>query len=159
MGGIAMPHQLLPLRIDNAYRGHRLALWLFAGLVLMKGGIGLGTIFNGRSAAITADGIPLDTFTPAGEQAFVSLLAAWGLSQLVLNLIGLLVLVRYRAMVPFMFALLLLEHLGRRLIFWALPIVRTEMSPGFFVNLLLVAVMIVGLVLSLRSPDKLQSKE
>ena len=28
-----------------------------------------------------------------------------------LNLIGLLVLVRYRAMVPFMFALLLLEHL------------------------------------------------
>jgi hypothetical protein len=141
---------LLPPRIDNTYHGHRLALWLFAVLVLMKGGIGLGTIVNGRSAAISADGIPLDTFTPAGEQAFVSLLAAWGLSQLILNLIGLLVLIRYRAMVPFMFALLLLEHLGRRLIFWVLPIVTTEMSPGFFINLLFVAVMIVGLVLSLR---------
>lgn len=82
---------LLPPRVDNAYRAHRLALWLFAVLVVMKGGIGLGTIFNGRSAAISADGIPLDTFAPAGEQAFVSLLAAWGLSQLMLNLIGLLV--------------------------------------------------------------------
>ena len=61
-----MLRQLLPQRIDNRYRGHRLALWLLAVLVLMKGGIGLGTIFNGHSAAASADGIPLDTFTPAG---------------------------------------------------------------------------------------------
>ena len=154
-----MLRRLFPQRIDNTYRGHRLALWLFALLVLMKGGIGLGTIFNGRSAAISADGIPLDTFTPAGEQAFVSIFAAWGLSQLMLNLIGLLVLVRYRAMVPFMFALLLLEHLSRRLIFWILPIARTETPPGVFVNVLFVVVMIVGLVLSLRSQDNLEPKE
>ena len=154
-----MLRRLFPQRIDNTYRGHRLALWLFALLVLMKGGIGLGTIFNGRSAAISADEIPLDTFTPAGEQAFVSIFAAWGLSQLMLNLIGLLVLVRYRAMVPFMFALLLLEHLSRRLIFWILPIARTETPPGVFVNVLFVLVMIGGLVLSLRSQDNLEPKE
>ena len=154
-----MLRRLFPQRIDNTYRGHRLALWLFALLVLMKGGIGLGTIFNGRSAAISADEIPLDTFTPAGEQAFVSIFAAWGLSQLMLNLIGLLVLVRYRAMVPFMFALLLLEHVSRRLIFWILPIARTETPPGVFVNVLFVVVMIVGLVLSLRSQDNLEPKE
>jgi len=153
-----MLRRLFPQRIDNTYRGHRLALWLFALLVLMKGGIGLGTIFNGRSAAISADEIPLDTFTPAGEQAFVSIFAAWGLSQLMLNLIGLLVLVRYRAMVPFMFALLLLEHLSRRLIFWILPIARTETPPGVFVNVLFVVVMIVGLVLSLPSQDNLEPK-
>ena len=154
-----MLRRLFPQRIDNTYRGHRLALWLFALLVLMKGGIGLGTIFNGRSAAISADEIPLDTFTPAGEQAFVSIFAAWGLSQLMLNLIGLLVLVRYRAMVPFMFALLLLEHVSRRLIFWILPIARTETPPGVFVNVLFVVVMIVGLVLSLPSQDDLEPKE
>lgn len=148
-----MLDQLLPQRIDNTYRGHRLALWLLAALVLVKGGIGLGAIFNGHSAATTADGIPLDTFTPAGEQAFVSLFAAWGLSQLMLNLIGVLVLIRYRAMVPLMFALLLLEHLSRKLIFLVLPIARTGTPPGFFVNLALVAVMIVGLVLSLRNRD------
>jgi len=150
-----MLDQLVPRRIDNTFRGHRLALWLLAALVLVKGGISLGMIFNGHSAATNADGIPLDTFTPAGEQAFVALLAAWGLSQLMLNLIGVLALVRYRAMVPLMFALLLLEHLIRKLIFLVLPIARTGTPPGFFVNLVLVAMMIVGLVLSLRNRDGL----
>src|SRR5512132_680262 len=120
-----MLQRLLPQRIDNTFHGHRLALWLFGVVVLVKGAIGFGTIFNGGSAATSADGIALDTFSPAGAQAFVSLLAAWGLSQLMLNLIGLLVLVRYRALVPFMFAMLLLEHLCRRLIFWVLPIAST----------------------------------
>ncbi|MGH9749082.1 MAG: hypothetical protein ACRD6R_04065 [Candidatus Polarisedimenticolia bacterium] len=143
--------RLLPPHIDNTYRGHRLAPWLFGLLVVVKGGIGLGTIFNGRNAAMSADGIPLDTFSPAGEQAFVSLFAAWGLAQLMLNLMGLLVLVRYRSMIPFMFALLLAEHLGRRLISLVMPIARTGMHPGLVVNLVMVAVLIVGLLLSLRS--------
>ena len=143
--------RLLPPHIDNTYRGHRVALWLFGLIVFVKGAIGMGTIFNGRNAAISADGIPLETFTPAGEQAFVSLFAAWGLAQLTLNLMALLVLVRYRALVPFMFALLLAEHLVRRLIFLVMPIARTGTHPGFAVNLMLVVVMIVGLVLSLRS--------
>lgn len=143
--------RLLPPHIDNTYRGHRVALWLFGVIVFVKGGIGMGTIFNGRNAAISADGIPLDTFTPAGEQAFVSLFAAWGLAQLMLNLIGVLVLVRYRAMIPFMFALLLVEHLVRRLIFLVMPIARTGTHPGFLVNLVMAVVMIAGLVLSLRS--------
>jgi hypothetical protein len=145
-----MLQELFPQRIDNEYRGHKLALWLFAALVLLKGGIGIGTMFNGRSAAISTDGIPLSTFGPAGEQAFVSVLAAWGLSQLMLNLIGLLVLLRCRALVPFMFALLLLEHLARRTIFWMLPMPRAEHAPGYFINMAFVAVMVAGLILSLR---------
>jgi len=148
-----MLRELFPRPIDNTYRGHSLALWLLAALVLMKGGIGVGTIFNGRSAATSADGIPLDTFSPAGQQAFVALLAAWGLGQLMLNLIGVLVLVRYRALVPFMFALLLLEHLGRRLIFLVLPITTIGTPPGFVVNIAFVLVMVVGLGLSLWNQD------
>src|SRR5512134_327648 len=134
--------RLLPPRIDNAYRGHRVALWLFGVVVFMKTSIGLGTIFNGRNAAITADGIPLDTFTPAGAEAFVSVFAIWGLAQLTIGLLCILVLVRYRAMVPFMFALVLLEHLGRKLILFAMPIARTGTPPGFLINLALVALMI-----------------
>ena len=148
---------LLPQRVDNAFHGHRLALWLLAAVVLVKGGIGLGTIFNGHSAATSADGIPLNTFAPAGEQAFISIFAAWGLSQLMLNLIALLVLVRYRALVPFMFAVLLLEHLGRKLIFLVLPIARTGTPPGIFINLALVAAMLLGLGLSLRRSDNPQA--
>jgi hypothetical protein len=154
-----MFNRLFPERIDNTYRGYKLALWLFALLVLMKVGISLGCIFNGYSAASSADGIPLDTFTSAGAQAVVSLFALWGLSQLIIGVLCILALVRYRAMVPFMFALLLLEHLSRKLILHFLPIAKIGTPPGFAINLVLLAVTIVGLALSLRSRDKLQTQQ
>jgi hypothetical protein len=151
-----MFNRFLPQRIDNSYRGHKLALWLFAAVVFMKTSIGLGTIFNGRSAAISADGIPLDTFTPAAAQAFLSVFAIWGYAHVMIGLLCILALVRYRAMVPFLFALLLLEHLGRKLILFFMPIVKTGTPPGLFINLALVALMLVGLVLSLRTADTAQ---
>ncbi len=154
-----MLNQLLPRHVDNTYHGYKLALWLFGVVVFMKVPISLNSIFNGYMVASRADGIPLDTFTPAGAQAVISLFAAWGLSQLIICLLCILVLARYRALVPFMFALLVLEHLSRRLIFQVLPIVRTGAPPGFFVNLALLTLMVVGLALSLRSHGNLQAKE
>lgn len=145
-----MVDQFFPRHVDNTYHGYKLALWLFALIVFMKVAMSLNSIFNGYIVATSADGIPLDGFTPAGARAVVSLFAAWGLSQLMICLICILALARYRAMVPFMFALLLLEHLSRRLIFQVMPIVRTGSPPGFFINLVLLALMVVGLALSLR---------
>ena len=119
----------------------------------------LSSIFNGYSVATSADGIPLDTFTPAGAQAVISLFAIWGLSHFVICLLCILVLIRYRSMIAFMFALLLLEHLSRKLILHFLPIVRVGTPPGFYVNLVLLALMMVGLALSLRSRGNLHIQE
>ena len=146
--------QILPRQVDNSYRGHRLALWLFGVLVFMKTSIGLGTIFNGRHAAVSADGIPFNTFGTAGAQAFLSIFAAWGLAQATLGILCIVVLVRYRALLPFMYALLLLEHLCRKLIFTVMPIERTDDAPGYVINLALVGLMIVGFMLSLRNRDR-----
>jgi hypothetical protein len=145
-----MLERLLPRRADNAYGGRKAALWLFALLTLVKGAMGLNSIFNGYSVATGADGIPLDTYTPAGARAFVSMFAAWGLAQVVLCLLCVLVLARYRALVPFMFALLLLEHLCRRLLFLLMPVERAGAPPGPYVNVALAGLMVVGLALSLR---------
>ena len=142
---------ILPRQVDNTYRGYKLALWLFGLLVLMKTVISLATIFNGYTAASSADGIPLDTFTPASARAVVSLFALWGLAQLMICLLCVLLLVRYRAMVSFMFALFLPEHLSRKLILQIMPIDTTGAPPGYFINLGLLTLMIVGLALSLWS--------
>jgi hypothetical protein len=142
---------LLPRRIDNSYSGHRVALWLFAAIVFVKTSIGLSTIFNGRYAATTADGILLDSFSPAGTQAFLTMFAVWGLAQAMIGLLCIVVLFRYRGLVPFMFALLLLEHLARRLIFFVMPVARATDAPGLWINLALAAMLLVGLLLSLRN--------
>ncbi|MEW6369045.1 MAG: hypothetical protein AB1714_30830 [Acidobacteriota bacterium] len=146
-----MFNQLLPQHLDNTYRGYKIALWLFALMVLMKVAMSLNAIFNGYLVASSADGIPLDTFTSSAAQTVVSLFAIWGLAHFVICSMCMLVLVRYRSVIPFMFALLLLEHLSRKLILHFLPIARTGTPPGTVANLVLLAVMIVGLALSLRS--------
>ena len=140
--------RLFPKSADNAFRGNRLALWLLGILALMKAGIGANSIFNGRVVATSADGIPLDTFTPGGAQAVVSLFAIWGLSQLVICVFCLLVLLRYRALVPLMLAMLLLEHLFKKMILQFLPIAKVGAPPGHAVNLVLLALIVGGLVLS-----------
>lgn len=144
-----MLDQILPRPIDNTYRGHPLAVWLLVPVVLMKTGIALSTIFNGRAAAQSADGIPLDSFGAGGAQAVVALFAIWGLAQLVFSVLGVLALTRYRAMIPSLFVLLLVEHLVRKWILLVKPIARTGTPPGPYINLALVALMIVGLGLSL----------
>ena len=153
-----MLKRLLPRQADNTYRGYRAALWLFGALVLLKSLVSLSSIFDGRDVAVSADGIPLDAFTPAGAQAVVAAFAAWGLAQLTVCLLGVLILARYRSLVPFMFALLLLEHLGRRLLFQLMPVAGTGTPPGFFVNLIILALMVAGLSLSLWNRERLQAK-
>ena len=142
--------QLLPPSVDNSYRGHKLALWLFGLVVLAKLGIAFGSLFNGHEAASTADGIPLDTFPPAATQAVVSLFALLGWLHLMLCAICIVVLVRYRTMVPLMLTLLIVEYAGRRAILTFMPIERSA-APGSIVNLVILAVMIIALVLSLWS--------
>lgn len=144
-------NRIFPQRIDNTYRGHPLAVWLFIAVAVLKTGIALGTIFNGRAAAQSADGIPLDSFGASGAEAVVALFAIWGLAQLVFSVLGVLALTRYRAMIPFLFVLFLLEHLARRWIVLVKPIARTGTPPGIYINLAILVLMIVGLALSLRS--------
>lgn len=149
-----MLDKLLPRTIDNSYGGSKVALWMLAILVLMKGAMGANSIFNGHMVAANADGIPLDTFTAAGAQAVISFLALWGLSLLIFSLLGVLALVRYRAMVPLVFLLMLVEHLGRKLILVFMPIAKVGAPLSFSINAFLIALTAVGLVLSLWGRGK-----
>jgi hypothetical protein len=149
-----MLNRLLPRQADNAYRGYRLALWLFGILVLLRTIMSVNSMINGRDIASSADGIPLDTYTPDGARTVVSLFAVIGLSNLVICILCIVVLVRYRALVPLVFSLLLLQHLARRVIHQVLPIATTGNPPATVINLVLLALMVAGLVLSLASPGR-----
>lgn len=144
-----MLDQLLPRRIDNEYRGHRLALWILGVLGIMKVAMGTNSVFNGREVASSADGIPLDTFAPDAAQTVVALFAGWGIGQVVLGLLCVLALVRYRGMVPLVFALLLVENVGRKTIFYFLPYASEATTANLVVNASFIALMLAGLALSL----------
>jgi hypothetical protein len=140
---------LLPKHLDNEYRGHKLALWLFGLVVAMKSAQSLAILLNGYPTARDADGIPLDSFAPAVAQTVVAVFAQGSLWRLFFCLLCWLVLLRYRNGVPLMFALLALNYLAARLVLDFIPLHRVGAPVGPLVNALLFVVMLVGLGLSL----------
>jgi hypothetical protein len=136
-------------RIDTTYNGHRLAPWLLALVASVKVAQSLFVLFGGDFVVRTADVIPLDAYTPAGAQTVLSLFMLLGFDRLLIGLLAVPVLVRYRGMIAPMFTLLLLHDMGKQLIFHLFPIVRVGAPPGPTVNLVLFGLTIVGLALSL----------
>ncbi|MHB8077883.1 MAG: hypothetical protein ACYDIE_01335 [Candidatus Krumholzibacteriia bacterium] len=144
-----MLSRVFPELIDNNYRGYKLAQWLFYPLAFMYVAIALVAIFAKDGGARSADGIPLDTFTSGGAEAVIGVVAFLGLAKLLLGLLFILALFRYRAMIPLMYVLMVVDYLGHKGIGLMKPIVRDGASSGSFVSIALIAVSIIGLVLSL----------
>ena len=52
-------------------------MWIFAAVALVRVAMGVNTIFNGRTVAMKADGIPLDAYPRAAAQTFLAIFAAF----------------------------------------------------------------------------------
>ena len=145
-----MLSRLFPKQVDNRFEGLRPALWLLGLLIFVKLAMSLNSIANTESVAAGADGIPLASYGPAAARQVLLMFALLSLGQLALTLIALAALVRWRALVPFIFLVLLGEQLARRAIAnsYAAPGARMT-DVAWFVNYGLLTVLILGLALSL----------
>ena len=152
--------RIFPKQIDNNYRGHWLAILIFALLVTLRAVMGFNSIALTHMVATGADGIPLDSYGPACAAVVVLFFKNIGLFYLLLSLLGAVVLIRYRAMIPLMYLVLIVQLAGSKLLLYLYPIVKTsEMPLGFPVNLTMLAVALIGLVLSLVGKGYLRDKE
>lgn len=141
--------RLFPARIDNTYQGSRIALVILGLLVTVRMMQSIMLLVNGQSIAQSADGIPLETYPAAAAQTIVALFALSALNRLIISLICVVVLVRYRRAVPLMFVLLMLTYAGGQLIGRIIPMVRVGRPPATVVNLTLFSLTFLGLALSL----------
>jgi hypothetical protein len=146
-----MLNRIFPQSLDNRFRGHRLAIWLLIPVVILKLGIGGNSMINPRHVATTADGIDLASFNAGGAQEVVSLFALLGLFQFLLGAQGALVLIRYRAMIPLIYLLLIVQQLGARVLNLARPTASSAAAGAHFgsaLTLTILAMTIVGFALS-----------
>lgn len=145
-----MLRRLLPPLSNFTYTGSQVSLWLLGLVLILKLAIALGAIFNGHYAASVADGIPIDSYTPEGTYAFLSVFASLGLSQFILGLLGVLLLLKYRPLVPIFLLMLLIEYLARKGINAYMPIARSGNAPGGTINWAIFGVMLLAFILSMR---------
>ena len=153
--------RLFPQPINNKYFGSTIALWLFGLIVFLHILQSVMVIANGYSIAQSADGIPLETYSPAAAQTILAIFMVSSLRRLIISLMCAVVLFRYRSAVPLMFVVLGLSYLGGQVIFQFVPIVRVGTPPGVVVNLIMFGLTIVGLALSLwkRSGPQLVGRQ
>jgi hypothetical protein len=150
---MSIMNRLFPPQIDNRYRGHTLALWLLYPITFLNVAIDMVSIFKDDGGAQSADGIPLDTYPPAAAQAVVGVAAYLGLADLLFALFAILALLRYRAMIPLIYLLMVIDYLAHKGIGLMKPIVRAGDTHGGLVTLALFAVSVLGLILSVAGKD------
>ena len=144
-----MVNPIFPSQADNQYRGQKLALVLLGLVIALRLIMGANSVFNTHLVATTADGIPVDSYPAAAAQTILSMFAALGLNYLLWCAFGIIVLIRYRTLVPLTFLLLLTGLLARRVQSYLLPVPIVGAPPAKIVGLVLIALMVSGLVLSL----------
>jgi hypothetical protein len=144
-----MLDRILPGRADNRFRGHVLALWLFVPLALMKVALGLTHMLRADGGAQSVSTMPLDSYPAGAAQNIIGLMARMGLEQVLLGLVFVVVLVRYRALIPLMYALAVLHFLMQRGVTAMKPLALAGISGASTMHLVIGMVSVAGLVLSL----------
>ncbi|HEY1962337.1 MAG TPA: hypothetical protein VGG69_07965 [Rhizomicrobium sp.] len=147
-----MLERIFPKQFDNIYRGHWLGLVLFVLVIAVKALQGIESIVRTEHIMVSADGIPLGSFSAVATMVSIQMFALLGMYLLVIPLQSVVVLIRYRAMVPFMLLMLIVTQLGARGIHLLHPdgaLNGAGREPiGFYVNLGILAFTVIAFVLS-----------
>lgn len=150
-----MWNRILPHPADNDYRGHKLALWFFYLITTITIVRSCIHIFKHDGGAQSIATIPLDTYTNGGSEAVIFIFAYWGLSQLIFGLLYLLIILRYRSLIPLMYLTLIIEYAGRFGLSFYKTLETTGQAPGGIANKILPLVCIIMFFLSIRNPKNI----
>lgn len=133
---------LLPSKIDNVLRGTKIPLYLFALYAIVSAVRSCIHLLSPDGGAGSIAGMDLSV---AGADGIIFAFALWGSSQLLFAIIQLLVVLRYRSLVPFMWLMLALEVLLRELVGAMKPVTFAHTPPGAIGNQLILP-LAVGMV-------------
>ena len=142
---------ILPKQADNQFQGYKIAVWIFLLITIFTIVRSCIHIFAPDGGAGSIAGIDV---SGAGGSNIVSMFAFWGLSQLLMGVVYLVVFFRYKNLIPFMYVLILAEYIGRIAIGFIKPLEVSHTPPGAIGDYILVPLAIIMLVLSSKKSKK-----
>lgn len=146
--------KILPTEIDNSFSGYKISLWFFYLITVMTLVRSLMHILISDGGAQSIATIPLDSFTDTGAAVVVGIFAYWGLSQVMFGVMQLIVAINYKALIPLMYLMLILEWGGRLLLGAYKPIETIGQAPGGIGNLILPIVCLIMFFLSISKSQE-----
>lgn len=153
-----MLSRIFPTQIDNAYQGRQLAVWFLTLFLLVKAfasvtQMDLNPFLSNREILQDVEGVPLDTFSAGAANAALVLFAWWGVAGLMLTVLGLIAVIRYRAMIPLIYLLTAITKIGETAIAEISPVVGM-LGAGASMPLIGIGVLLLGFGLSVTPPRK-----
>jgi uncharacterized membrane protein len=143
--------RVFPKQLDNSFRGNRIAVIVFALITVFTLARSCIHIFAPDGGASSIAGI--NTSVEGGSNV-ISMFALWGLAQLLMGLVYVVVFFRYKSLIPFMYILMIIEYSGRVLIGMVKPLIVSHTPPGAIGDYILIPLAIVMLILCLKRSRK-----
>lgn len=145
---------LFPANAANDYRGYTIAILFLLAAIALRLLMAYAALIDTHGMIQDADSIPIDTWPPAAAATMLYMTKLLGLDHLLLTVVAIVVLIRWRSLIPFAFLLLLTEQAGRFALKLLNPVPRTGISyVPVDPNLVIIAVLSIGLALSLAPPQ------
>jgi hypothetical protein len=139
---------LLPAKIDNIICGTKIPFYIFALYAIISTVRSCIHLLSPDGGAGSIAGMDLAV---TGADGIIFAFALWGSSQLLFAIIQLLVVFRYKSLVPFMYLMLILETLLRKLVGTMKPVTFAHTPPGAISNQIILPLAALMLVWSLWS--------
>jgi hypothetical protein len=147
--------KIFPKVVDNNFKGYKIASITFLIITLISIIRSLIHIFSADGGASSIAGMNL-TY---GAKEIIFVFALWGSAQLVQAVIQLVIYLKYKSLIPFMYLILILEYALRILIGPMKGIEFSHVPPGAIANYGVIVVALIMLVLSFNnSKDKLNKE-
>jgi hypothetical protein len=142
---------LFPNSIDNDYKGNMAPMYLFYMVTTFTVVRSLIHLISPDGGAQSIATIPLHLYSKEASDTIIHMFAEWGLSQLLLGLFYIVVLIKYKSLIPLMYLFLVIEYSSRLLLSFYKPFALEGQAPGGIGNYFLVPLFILMFILSLKN--------
>lgn len=150
-------YTIFPEKADNNYSFPQFIVAVFFVITIMTIGRSLAHIFLPDGGANYIAGIVKFDGTPDPDRIIYFLFALWGLAQLSMGIMYLVVLVRYRNLIPLMWVFIFIEYSMRVIIGKLLKPLDIEYitatAPGEIGNYVLIPLALTMIILSFRGKN------
>ena len=141
--------KILPQQINNEFPGYQFSAFAFLVLIIITIARSLAHMFlpdGGAGSIATID------MNVEGAEIIISIFAQWGLSQLLMAGVYLIVFLRYKSLIPLMYVILFLEYLGRIAMGLLKPLETIGTAPGAIGNFVILPLVAILFAFSIMKP-------
>jgi hypothetical protein len=143
--------KILPKSAKNDFKGYKIAEIIFFIITIITIIRSLIHIFSPDGGARSIATIDLSV---EGADVIIGLFALWGISQILLGLIFLVVFIRYKTLIPMMYLFIIIEYSMRIIVGLYKPFQTIGIAPGSIGNYIIVPLALIMFTLSVLSPKK-----